>query len=107
MRKITAAIFMLFMSFSLLSQTTGATKPPKTKPEKEGYVKATVIKYEVENCGYILVLADKKKLQPDQLADEFKKNRLKVWVKYTVPKTQIPTTCMAGQSVKVEAIKKR
>ena len=91
----------------MLSQNTPLAKSKKTNFEKEGYVKATIIKYEVENCGYIIELSDKKKLQPDQLADEFKKNKLKVWIKYSVPKKQIPTTCMAGQLIKIESIKKR
>jgi hypothetical protein len=115
MRKVSLFIFMLLFSLTVLGQ-----KKPKTKPEplipdppKEGFIKATVIKYEVESCGFLLQVDGKTrkdpkmKLQPENMAEEFKKNKLKVWVKYVVPKSQPITTCMAGQVVKIEAMKIR
>jgi len=72
----------------------------------EGYVKATVIKYEVESCGYILQLENEKKLMPQNLADEFKKDKLIIWIKYETPKKPPMTTCMAGTVVKLTDVKK-
>jgi hypothetical protein len=75
--------------------------------EAQGYVKATVIKYEVESCGYLLQLAGEEKLAPQQLDESFKKDGLAVWVKYTLLKKQPMTTCMAGKAVAITAIKKQ
>ncbi|MFL5752530.1 MAG: hypothetical protein ACJ76F_03915 [Bacteroidia bacterium] len=115
MRKVSLFIFMLLFSLAALGQKKARTKPEEliSDPAKEGFIKATVIKYEVENCGFLLQVNGKTKkdpkikLQPENMAEEFKKNKLKVWVKYVVPKTQPMTTCMAGQVVKVEAMKIR
>lgn len=83
----------------------------KTKKEavdysQQGYVKATVIKYEVESCGYILQLEGEKKLMPQNLADEFKKDQLTIWIKYETVKKPPMTTCMAGTVVKLTDVKK-
>jgi hypothetical protein len=75
--------------------------------EAQGYVKATVIKYEVESCGYLLQLASEEKLAPQQLDDSFKKDGLAVWVKYAPLKKQPMSTCMAGKAVTIMDIKKQ
>lgn len=82
------------------------TKPAVNYAE-QGYVKATVIKYEVESCGYILQLENENKLMPDVLDDAFKKDKLEVWIKYELIKKQPMTTCMAGKAVKMVDVKKR
>ena len=84
-------------------------KKHKVNYEKEGYVKAFVIKYNVASCGFIIELNDKEKtkLTPYKLPEEFKKDKEKVWIKYSFVKTQIPSTCMAGKQVELEDIKKR
>ena len=81
-------------------------KQPHVNYAKEGYVKAKVIKYEVESCGYLLQLGDKKKtkLAPDKLPDDFKKHNMKVWVKYVPVKKPMMGTCMAGQQSEIQAI---
>lgn len=90
---------------SISCQPKGKT----TDYAKEGYVKAMVIKYEVESCGYLLEVADeqKSKLAPDKLPEELKKDKQPVWVKYTPVKKQMMGTCMAGTQVQVVDIKKR
>ncbi|MCD6065349.1 MAG: hypothetical protein K0S33_175 [Bacteroidetes bacterium] len=73
----------------------------------QGYVKATVIKYEVESCGYLLQLEGEKKLMPQNLSEGFKKDGMAVWVKYETLKKQPMSTCMAGQVVTITDIKKQ
>jgi hypothetical protein len=90
-------------------KVTAQEKKHKVNYEKEGYVKAIVIKYEVESCGYLIELTDKAKtkITPYKLPDEFKKDKEKVWLKYTLAKKQLPSTCMAGKQAEIEDIKKR
>lgn len=72
----------------------------------EGYTQATVINYELDGCKYILQLPDEKKLEPLNLPDEFKKDQLRVWIKY-VPKKNAVSVCMAGQIVELTDIRIR
>ncbi len=103
MKKLVLIVVTL-ISFTLSAQT----KPAKRDFVKEGFVKATVIKYEVESCGFMLQLSDGKKLQVSGgIAKEFQKNKRKVWVKYKKPKTQPMTTCMAGEVVEVMEMVRR
>ncbi len=98
---------LVFVLFSL--ETIAQEKKHKINYEKEGYVKALVIKYEVESCGYLIELdnREKTKIAPYKLPDEFKKDKEKVWIKYTLAKKQLPSTCMAGKQADIEDIKKR
>jgi hypothetical protein len=104
---------LLMMLFVSTLAMTAQEKKKKKCPADEGYVKAVVIKYEVEACGYLLEIPGKTKndpkikLQPQSMPDSFKQHKKKVWVKYRVPKTQPMTTCMAGQIVEIEDMKKR
>ncbi|HXB39217.1 MAG TPA: hypothetical protein VNZ49_01670 [Bacteroidia bacterium] len=104
----TTALFSFV--FTLLVFTTNAQeKAKKINYAKEGYVKAMVIKYKVESCGFLIELADKEKtkLAPDKLSDDLKKDKLKIWIKYTLAKKQLLGTCMAGKQCEVTDIKKR
>ena len=101
--------FLIF-AFSLLTFTLNAQAKKQTiNYAQEGYVKATVINYKVDGCGFLLELADKEKtkLAPEKLADDFKKDKIKVWVKYSIAKKQPVGTCMAGKFCEVIDIKKR
>ena len=96
--------------FTLLMFTTNAQeKGKKINYAKEGYVKARVIKYEVESCGFLIELTDKEKtkLSPDKLEEGLKKNNLKIWIKYTLSKKQLMGTCMAGKQCEVIDIRRR
>ncbi len=105
MRKIITLLFLLLLNCCAYAQIDNDKK--KFDPKKEGYVKASVVNAQIEDCGYIIVLPDNTKLHPDVLASEFKKHKLKVWIKYSIPKNQLPNTCMVGKSIKVEGIKRR
>ena len=74
--------------------------------EKEGYSKATVISYELDGCTYMLQLDNEQKLEPANLAAEFKKDKLAVWIKYS-PKKNAASVCMAGQIVEISDIQLR
>jgi hypothetical protein len=74
--------------------------------EKEGYVKATVINYEVDGCSFMIQLEDGKKLDPSSLADDFRKDQTAVWIKYTIKKGGA-SVCMAGQMIDVSDIQFR
>lgn len=103
-------ISLFTIAFSLLAFKVNAQeKKQKINYEKEGYVKAEVIHYKVEGCGYLIELTDKAKtkIAPDKLAEEFKKDKEKVWIKYSIAKKQPMSTCMAGKLAEIIDIKKR
>lgn len=103
-------IALLVIAFSFVTCKVNAQeKKQKINYAKEGYIKAIVIHYNVENCGYLIELADKAKtkIAPDKLADEFKKDKQKIWIKYTLAKKQPVSTCMAGKLAEITDIKKR
>lgn len=105
LRLITFFSFLL----SLVSTELHAQSAKKIDYAKEGYVKARVIKYDVDGCGFLIELGNKEKtkLLPDKLADEFKRNNRKIWLKYSPAKKSLPGTCMAGKQIEIIDIKKR
>ncbi|TAL60072.1 MAG: hypothetical protein EPN85_08040 [Bacteroidetes bacterium] len=99
----------LFLIFSChcrkkaTAQTIAITEV-KRDFEKEGYVRATVIYFDLDACRYLLVLANEKRLEPSaNLAPEFQQDQLSVWVKYVAKKGGV-SACMAGQIVEVSDI---
>ena len=101
-------VFTLLLFTTHAQEKTGSSAK-KINYAKEGYVKAKIIKYEVESCGFLIELADKEKtkLSPDKLAEDFKKNNLKVWVKFVPVKKQMMGTCMAGKQCEMVDIRRR
>lgn len=80
---------------------------PSTDYEKDGYVTAYVMDMRaLDGCDHLLVLESGKKLQPLKLADEYKEDNLKVWIKYSVAKGMVGI-CMSGTMVNLTAIEKR
>ena len=102
---ILCAIAFLFSTLQVQAQE----KKQKSNYEKEGYVKAEVLDFKLDGCSFLIELNDKEKtkITPDKLADEFKKDKQKVWVKYRPVKKQLPSTCMAGKQVEIIDVKKR
>ncbi len=74
--------------------------------EKANFIKATIINYTLDGCGWMLQLEDEKKLQPVNLNNEFKKENLKVWVQYQ-PVKQGMSICMAGEIITITTIELR
>lgn len=78
-----------------------------TEMETEGFVKAMVVKYDVDGCGYMLELvSDKSRLEPDGLQPDFQKDSMKVWIKYKSAPDRM-SVCMAGATIDLLEIKKR
>ena len=98
-------LFLTFCTFKVNAQE----KPKKINYAKEGYVKALIINYKVDGCGFLIELTDKakSKFAPEKLADEFKKDKQKIWIKYSLAKKQPMSTCMSGKLVEVLDIHKR
>lgn len=68
--------------------------------EKNGYARATVIKYEVDGCGYLLQLGSGKKLEVLNLPEELKQEKKEVWIKYELDRNAA-SICMAGDIIKL------
>lgn len=83
--------------------TTGASpgKPNVTDYAKMGYIKATVIRLTLDGCGYLLQLDSGKKLEAQNLAEEFKKEKLVLWIKYEPAGGNVASICMAGDIVRL------
>ena len=111
MKKIIATAGILFLAIVLIGissccthkKTTAAVEPAKTQAvnyEKEGYTKVTVLHYTIDGCQYVLQLADGKKLEPQNLAEELKVDKKELWVKYEIVRGAA-SICMAGEIVKI------
>ena len=93
------------------STATSDTDIQKIQEEQKafangGYNRGRIIYNEVDGCGYMIQLGDGAKLEPTNLKDEFKKDKLDVWVKYTFKKGGA-SICMAGQIVDITDIQLR
>ncbi|MBI2270926.1 MAG: hypothetical protein HYU69_11335 [Bacteroidetes bacterium] len=82
------------------SATDTAKKQEVPDYEKAGYARATVIKYEVDGCGYLLQLGSGKKLEVLSLPEELKQEKKEVWIKYELDKNAA-SICMAGDIIKL------
>src|SRR5687768_7118523 len=73
----------------------------------QGYEKAIVTdNIGLDGCRFMLQLESGKKLEPTNLAAEYTKDGLKVWVKYQLVKNAM-SICMAGEIVQLTNIEKR
>jgi hypothetical protein len=99
---------ILFLSLGAMIITSCKHKKQVT-PEVDyaalGYKSATVLNYEVDGCQWMLEI-DGKKYEPNNMQEEFRKDKMKVWVKYTLVKGAM-TICMAGEVIKLSDIKER
>ncbi len=99
-------IFLVIVTIQFLFSCKNKNIPIRNY-ENEGFVKAEIIKYEVESCGYLIKLEDNLLLSPEILSEDFKKDKLMVWLKYSILKQKSPSFCMAGKPIKVEEIAER
>jgi hypothetical protein len=112
--KRTICLLLLIASILLLpacscgkknqKQTSNAV-PAKDYPAL-GYVKATLVKFDVDGCKWLLQSEDGKKLVPQQMPEGFSTDGMKVWLKFETLKDAVGI-CMAGDMVKVIALEKR
>ncbi|HEV7230576.1 MAG TPA: hypothetical protein VGO45_04560 [Bacteroidia bacterium] len=72
-----------------------------------GYAAATMLKYDVDGCKWLVQLENGQKLVPSKLpGPDFLKDGLKVWVRYTLQKGGMGI-CMAGEAIELTGIEKR
>jgi len=108
------SLFFILVSFFFPSchckkkAATDTTNSEEVKKDfaADGYIKATVINYEVDGCTFLLLLEDGKKIEPTNLSADFRKDKLTVWIKYMAKKGGV-SVCMAGQIVELSDIQLR
>ena len=109
MKRSLTLLAIIFLSLGAMVTTSCKSKkqaPPEIDYAALGYKSATVINYEVDGCQWMIEMADGKKYEPNNMQEDFRKDKLKVWVKYTVVKGAM-TICMAGEVIKLSDIKER
>ena len=77
-----------------------------TRMQKKGFVKATVINFELDGCEYVLQLESGEKVEPANLDEEYKTDGLEVWVKYKADDEKVGA-CMIGPIVEIKDIQKQ
>lgn len=97
---------MIILLNACTHKSPGLQSFPPEEKNKEGFTKATIINYTVDGCSWLLELEDGKKLQPETLDQKFQKDKLKVWIKYTIKKGGVGI-CMTGEMVNITAIEER
>lgn len=97
----------LLLSLLLALAQCKSTKKNTTPVDysSQGYTKAIVRNLTgLDGCGFLLEISEGKKLEPTNLAEEIKKDRLIVWVKFTETKGKA-SVCMAGRIVTITDLK--
>lgn len=97
-------ILLVVLSASCSKKVAGLKSFPEET--KEGYIKATVVNLTLDGCSWLLQLEDGKKLEPINLKEEFKKDKLNVWIQYQIKKGGM-SVCMAGEIVNIIKIEVR
>ena len=113
LKNISAIVFIftaLLFTSSCASKKKGQAsdkpkKEVKAKTDYSNYQKATIMKEELDGCTWMVILEGGKKLEPQNLADEYKVDQQKVYVQYKPYKGL--SICMMGEMVTITAIAKR
>jgi hypothetical protein len=82
------------------------TSDTKVDYEQLGYSKATVIQFDLDGCAWMIEFAEKERMEPLNLPEEFKKDQTKIWVQYELEKKAV-SACMAGKIIRITEIRKR
>ena len=116
MKRIRIVPFLVVFSFLLFESChckKSATGSIVKNFAAEGYTKASIQLYQIDGCKFVLQLDsiikgddEGKRLEPLNLKEEFKKDKLLVWVKYVVKKGAV-STCMIGQVVDISEMELR
>ncbi len=104
---ITGNLIIIFI-VSLLVFNSCKTKniQKKNDTEHEIYLKAKIIKGNLDGCTWLIELQEGKKiLEPINLTHEFKTDNLAVWLQYNNHDGN--SICMMGQMITIIAIEKR
>ena len=116
MKMVYTILVVAFLGCSPKGKTASADKKGPEQPApieqgrdqaSKGYKKAWITDMTgLDACTFLLKLEDGSRLQPDQLAMEFRKDGLAVWIKYGLWKDAM-STCMSGKMVRLTAIEVR
>ncbi len=97
-------ILLVVLTASCSKKVAGLKSFPEET--KEGYIKATVVNLTLDGCSWLLQLEDGKKLEPTNLNEEFKKDKLNVWIQYQIKKGGM-SVCMVGEIITISEIELR
>ena len=89
-------------------EATDISKPTPTNNNSGKYqnsIKAIITQLDLDGCTWIILLEDGKRLEPVNLAEEFKVANLDVMLQYTHADGN--SICMAGEMVTITYIAKR
>ena len=115
LKKIIPALLVLAFFASGCNKKTSPAKtssaPVKegaTKVEsdyvKEGYEKAKVVDMTgLDGCKFMIELTNGDKLEPNKLDNKYMKDKMNVWVKYTLNKNGA-SVCMSGKMIVITDI---
>jgi len=92
---------LLILTQSCISKQQKSIAKLTAKGYVQGIIKDDT---EIAGCGFSILLEDNKLITPQNLSEEFKKDNLKVLIKYTPLLKQPITTCMRGQIVTLTEI---
>lgn len=106
MKQLIKATLLLFFLISVGCKNSKNTTQ-KEDYAQQGFLKATVTKFNLDGCSFVLTLEDGKKLEPINIPTELKIADKKIWLKYVSPKKQLFSTCMAGEMVEIIDWKER
>lgn len=97
---------ILLLSLSFACHKKAAPTKVAVDYSAKGYVKGTMTDQSgLDGCGFLINLDSGEKIEPNKMWDEFKKDGMKVWVKYNTPKTPLISICMSGKMVNIIDIK--
>ena len=105
LKNLLLSIIVSFAIATFFSCKCKTKSPVSIDYSAQGYTAATIIDFEVDGCKWMIQFASGEKYEPQNLAEEFKKDQLKVWIKYEIQKKAI-SICMGGIVIKVVDVKK-
>jgi len=102
---LSIAVMMSCNENKSMSSSVDQAQEDETKLE-QGYRKAEIKKFDADDpCQYQIQLANSELLDPQELAEDFQKDGLEVWVKFLGQRRQ--SRCGRAQPVEVLEILKR
>ena len=100
------SIIALLIAFTACSSSNKTVKTNQQWVE-EGYISVTIKDFSsLDGCTFLLVSEEDTKYLPVNLAQEFQKDGLSVWVKYHTLKSSM-NICMQGIAISIDNIQLR
>ena len=100
-----ALLILITLILSCHRKTTSAVVITDDELRALNYIPAKVVlQTELDGCGFMLALEDGKMLEPTNLNDSLKQDRLRLWVKYHTKKNAM-SVCMMGTPIVIDDAK--